>query len=234
MKNKKIGIIGGVGPQSTDFIYEKIIEFSQSEHDAKSNSDFPRVLIDSVPVPDFISDKENIEKAESMLIDSAKTLSVAGVTRLCIGSNTVHILLDKLKTQTAVPFISMIELVANECVNRGFKKVGLLGTPVLVSSELYQTELSSKGIITIVPTQEQLTVVETLIRNVIAGDESSQTKNEYIVILNDMFSKGAEAIILGCTELPLAVNYEALGDRTLNSDEILAKGIVDYYYSDQI
>jgi len=231
MNTKKIGIIGGVGPQSTDFIYEKIIEFAQSIFNAKNNSDFPRILIDSVPVPDFISNKDNIVTAETMLIESAKSLSSAGATRLCIGSNTVHILLEKLQSQTDVPFISMIVLVANECVNRGFKKVGLLGTPVLVGSGLYQKALEEKSIETVLPSEDQLKVVESLIRNVIAGFQSSQTKNEYIGVLNDMFSKGAEAIILGCTELPLAVNYEALGDRTLNSDEILAKGIVDYYYT---
>jgi aspartate racemase len=232
MNNKKIGIIGGVGPQSTDFIYEKIIEFSQSKYDAKNNSDYPRILIDSVPVPDFISNKDNIEKAENMLIDSVKTLTSAGATRLCIGSNTVHILLEKLSKQTDVPFISMIELVANECVTRNFKKVALLGTPVLVGSGLYQTEFEKKGISAVLPTEEQLKVVETLIRHVIAGTKSDENKSEYIAVLNDMFSQGAEAIILGCTELPLAVNYEALGNKTINSDEILARGIVEYYYSE--
>ena len=62
--NKKVGIIGGVGPQSTDYIYEKIIEFSQTKYNAKDNADYPRLIIESVPVPDFISNKENIETAE--------------------------------------------------------------------------------------------------------------------------------------------------------------------------
>lgn len=231
MDDKKIGIIGGVGPQSTNFIYGKIIEFSQEFYGAANNSDFPRILIDSVPVPDFISDKSNIETAERMLIESAKTLATAGATKLCIGSNTVHILLEKIKEHTNTSFISMIELVANECKSRGFKKVELLGTPVLVGSGLYQTALEEKKVETILPNHEQLKVVEALIRNVIRGTKSDENKNEYIAVINDMFSQGAEAIILGCTELPLAVNYEALGNRTLNSDEILAKGIVDYYYS---
>ena len=59
---KKVGIIGGVGPQSTNYIYEKIIQFSQSKYNAKNNVDYPRLVIESVPVPDFISDKNNIEE----------------------------------------------------------------------------------------------------------------------------------------------------------------------------
>lgn len=167
-----------------------------------------------------------------MLINSAKTLSSAGATRLCIGSNTVHILLEKLKQKSDIPFISMVQLTANECKARGFKKVGLLGTPVLVSSNIYQNSLQQLGIECLTPDNKQLIIVEKIIRHVIAGNKSDKNKNEYIKVLNDMFSKGADGVILGCTELPLAINYEALGNRTLNSDEILAKGIVEYYYSD--
>ncbi|MDD5415631.1 MAG: amino acid racemase [Candidatus Daviesbacteria bacterium] len=231
INDKKIGIIGGVGPQSTDFIYEKIIQFSQSKYGAKDNADYPRLVIESVPIPDFISNKDHIEVAKEMLIDAAKSLSNAGATRLCIGSNTVHILLEELRTQTEVPFISMIELVAKKCINSGFKKVGVLGTPVLIQSNLYTRELKKNDIEIIAPSEEQLKIVEEIIRHILAGSKSEDQKKAYIDVLNDLFSKGAEAIILGCTELPLAVNYEALGNRTINSDEVLAEGIVDYYYS---
>lgn len=229
--NKKVGIIGGVGPQSTDFIYEKIIQFSQSKYGAKDNADYLRLVIESVPVPDFISNKDNIEEAKKMLIAAAKSLSNAGATKLCIGSNTVHILLEELEKNTKVPFLSMIDLVADKCVKSGFKKVGVLGTPVLISSGLYTKALNKNGIEIINPTEKQLKTVENIIRGVIAGSENGKHKTEYIEVLNDLFSKGAQAIILGCTELPLAVNYEALGNRTINSDEVLAEGIVDYYYS---
>ena len=227
---KKVGIIGGVGPQSTNFIYEKIIELSQSKYGAEDNADYPSLIIESVPVPDFISNKDNIAVAERMLVEAAHSLSIAGATRLCIGSNTVHILLEKLRDQTKIPFISMIELVARKCAERGFKKVGVLGTPVLIRSELYSNELETNGISVILPTTEQMVVVEKIIREVIAGQHNHFDKQAYIGVLDTMFSQGADAIILGCTELPLAVNYEALGTRALNSDEILAEGIVDYYY----
>ncbi|MDO8619422.1 MAG: amino acid racemase [Candidatus Daviesbacteria bacterium] len=229
--NKKIGMIGGVGPQSTDFIYEKIIDFSQSKYNAKNNSDYPRLVIESVPVPDFISDKAHIEEAKEMLIEAVKSLSAAGATRLCIGSNTVHVLLEELKEHTEIPFISMIELVAKKCVKNGFRKIGILGTPVLINSNLYSKELEKNNIEVITPSQEQLEIVESIIRHVIAGSKNEEKKQQYIRVLNDLFSKGSEAIILGCTELPLAVNYEVLGNRTINSDEVLAEGIVDYYYS---
>jgi len=229
--NKKIGIIGGVGPQSTNFIYEKIIEYSQKKYNAVNNVDYPRLVIESVPVPDFISNKDNIEQAKAMLIEAAQSLTAAGATRLCIGSNTVHILLEDLKKQTDVPFISMIELVAQKCIANNLKKVGILGTPTLVHSGIYTKALEENGIEVILPTPEQLDIAEHIIRHVIAGSHDEEKKTEYIKTLNDFYSKGADTIILACTELPLAMNYEVLGSRTINSDEVLAEGIADYYYS---
>ncbi len=230
-KNKKIGIIGGVGPQATQFIYERIIEFSQTKYGARNNNDYPRVVIESVPVPDFISDTTQIDIAKNMLIEAVQGLEKAGATRLCIGSNTVHILLDDLKKATNIEFISMIELVAQKCLTQGFKKVGILGTPVLLKSGIYKHELEKHNIELILPTEEEIAVADSIIRHVLAGQKVYDKKQEYINTLNDLFDRGSQAIILGCTELPLAINYEALGNRTISSDEVLAEGIVDYYYS---
>ena len=234
MNTKKIGIIGGVGPQSTQYIYSKIIEFSQLKYGAANNSDYPQILIESVPVPDFISDTAHVENAKEMLIKSAQSLAKAGATRLCIGSNTVHILLDELQNSTDIEFISMIELVAKKCVNHGLHKVGLLGTPVLVKSGLYEHALNRQNVEVVLPTESEIEISDSIIRGVIAGQKSFNRKQEYIGALNDLFGRGAETIILGCTELPMAINYEALGDRTISSDEVLAEGIVDYYYSDNL
>lgn len=229
--NKKVGIIGGVGPQATQFIYGKIIDYSQSKYRAKNNSDYPQMIIESVPVPDFISDTNQIEVAKGMLIKSVQSLTIAGATRLCIGSNTVHILLRELEKSTEVEFISMIELVAKKCVKHGFNKVGLLGTSILIESGLYQQELQKHGIELVLPTEIEIKIADSIIRDVLAGHKVFDKKQEYIGALNDLFRRGAQAIILGCTELPLAINYEALGNRTISSDEVLAEGIVDYYYS---
>lgn len=230
ISNKKVGIIGGVGPQATNFIYKKIIELSQSKYGAKNNDDYPYLIIESLPISDFISDKNKIEVAKKMLVKSIQSLTKAGATRLCLGSNTVHILLDELKKTTEIKFISMIELVAKKCVENGFSKVGLFGTPVLLESGLYKKELEKNGIELILPNKEEIEISDSVIRDVLAGRKISK-KQEYIKTLNNVFKKGAQSIILGCTELPFAINYESSGDSIISSDEILAEGIVDYYYS---
>lgn len=232
MKNidKKIGIIGGVGPQSTNCIYKKIIELSQLKYGAKNNNDYPYLIFESVPIPDFISDKKNVKEAKSMLIKSVKILEASGVTKLAIASNTVHILLEELKKFTSIDFISVIEEVSKKVSQQKIKTVGLLGSPVLVMSGLYQQELKKYGVNLILPAKKQLEISESIIRDVLAGEDTVFLKKEYISLLHDMYDFGAESIILGCTELPQAVNYEALRGKTIDSDEILAEAIVDYYY----
>jgi aspartate racemase len=228
---KKIGILGGVGPQATAYIYQSIIKQANKGHDAVNNDDYPYVVVASVPVPDFISDKTNLPKAKDMLIEAAKGLVKSGCDVLCIGSNTVHILLEEIKQAVDTPFLSMIELVAQECKDAVYKRVALLGTPVLIKSGLYKEELDKYGIELITPTDEQEAVCDEVIRRTIANKPIDDIKSKYVEVLNDMFEAGADTIILGCTELPMVLNYEALGRRVISSDEVLAKGITEYYYS---
>jgi len=232
MKNiKKIGIIGGVGPQSTNFIYKKIIEFSQAKYGAKNNNDFPYLVFESLPIPDFINNKKRVEEATKMLIKSAKNLETAGATKLAIASNTVHLLIHELEKYVKIDFISVIEEVSKKVSKQKIKTVGLLGSPVLAQSGLYEKELKKYGVNVILPNSKQLEISESIIRDVIAGVNNLFLKKEYISLLHSMYDYGAENIILGCTELPQAINYEALGEKTIDSDEILAEAIVDYYYS---
>lgn len=227
----KIGIIGGVGPQATAFIYQKIIASAQTNHGAINNDDYPDVLIASVPVPDFISSKEHLERAKQMLLKAAKGLERADCNALCIGSNTVHILLKDLESEVSIPFISMVELVAKRCKILGYTKVALLGTPVLLSSGLYEAALEKRGIELLKPNEEQAETCDMVIRSVIAGKKEIPVRKEYVEVLSSMFDQKADGIILGCTELPLVLDYEVLGKRVLSSDEILADGITDFCYN---
>ena len=231
MQNKTIGIIGGVGPQATSYLYSKIIELSQTKHNARNNDEFPHLIIESLPIPDFISNKNDLSVAKEMLVSAINRFEGAKVDRICIASNTVHILLEELGAYTSIKFLSIIDLVTLRCKQNKYKKVALLGTPTLVSSGLYQKSFLENDMLLITPDDTQLEIIEMIIRGVIAGQVPDEQKGKYIEVMNDLYDKGAEAVILGCTELPLAFDYQVLGKRAINSDEVLAEGIVDYYYN---
>jgi len=228
--NKKIGIIGGVGPQATGILYGQIIKLSQEKYSAKDNDDFPKIVIESVPIPDFITDTKKVDEAKEMLIKATKNLEKVGATRMVIASNTVHLTLDDLQKETKVPFLSMIDLVVKECTTRGFEKVGLLSSPVTIKSKSYEKKLEQENIQMIKPTKKEQELTDRIIRHVLAGSSNGKYRKAYIDLLNGMYKRGAEAVILGCTELPMAINYEALGDRVIDSMEVLAKGLTNYYY----
>ncbi|MBN1332037.1 amino acid racemase [Candidatus Dojkabacteria bacterium] len=227
--NKIIGILGGVGPQATAILYKKIIEFSQKNFAAKNNDDYPRVIIDSVPIPDFISNKDGMGDAKKMLKKSVGILTQAGATRLAIASNTVHLLLSDLQGETEVEFSSIIDAVAEKC--NGLKKVGLLASSVTLGADLYDKTLGNFGIEIIKPRIADRKTVDKIIRYVLAGTDNGKEKKDYVRILNSLYEAGAENVILGCTELPLAINYEALSGRIINSMNALAEELVDYYYN---
>ncbi|MBN2016078.1 aspartate/glutamate racemase family protein [Candidatus Dojkabacteria bacterium] len=230
-KNKKVGIIGGVGPQATSVLYSEIVRFAQIKYKARDNDDYPYVLIESVPIPDFISDKSHMNEAFKMLEVTVENLAKVGCTRICIASNTVHLLLPRLRETTKVKFISMIELVAQKCKELGFKRVGIVASSMTIGTGLYRKVLGRYDIDVIRPNCKQRKVIDKIIRYVLAGEDNGRERKEYIGILHDLIDNGAEGIILGCTELPLAINYEALGNKVINSMKVLGEGVVDYYYS---
>ena len=229
-QNKTVGIIGGVGPQASCYLYDKIMKLAQLKYKAVNNDDFPQLLLYSVPVPDFISNKDNILKAMVMFEKVIADFETIGVDFIVIGSNTVHLLIDDFKKLTKIKFISMIDAVVDRVVRDKRKKVGLVSSSTTVKSGLYKKPLSKVEIELIVPDKKGIYKVEAIMRAVLAGSNSSKLKKDYIKTLSNLFDKGAEAIILGCTELPLAINYEAINDRVYNSMDILAEKIVDCYY----
>jgi aspartate racemase len=215
-------------------LYHSIIEYSQKKYAAAANSEYPELLIYSLPIPDFISDTTQVPVAENMLQDAVHSLEKAGCTHLCIASNTVHILLERLAQKTTLPFISIITAVAKRCTHLGFRKVGLLGTPTLLKSGLYADALAAVNIELLYPNQEQLQLIETVIRSVLAGESLEGIAGEYQNTISALLAKGCDSVILGCTELPLALASDSiLRSKIVDSDEILAQAIGDIFYENK-
>lgn len=230
--NKTIGIIGGVGPQASQYLYGKIMYLAQQKYGAKNNDDFPKIVLYSIPVPDFIADKKNIPQAMEMFKEVISDFNKIRVDYICIASNTVHLLLPKLTKITKIPFISMIEAVVAKVKKDQRKKVGILGSPMTKKVGLYRKPLAQQGIKTVYPKDKEEKQVEQMIRAVIAGTNNGTLKNKYISVLGNLFDQGAQAVILGCTELPLAINYEAVKHKIYNSMDILAEKLTALYYQE--
>lgn len=224
-----IGILGGMGPQASAHLLDLLIELSIKKFGAKNDDDFPEILLDSVSVPDFIGTVKNKDIALEILKKRTFFLNKLQPSCLAIACNTAHILLADLQSVSKAPFISLIEEVANSVAKAKLKKVGILGTPVTVKSGLYQKALQKLGIDFILPVETELGFLEKIIRKTIAGLINRKDKTLLCSIANSLVEKGAEGVILGCTELPLIFPKKQKFP-VFDSLEILAEALLRNHY----
>lgn len=231
MKNKgAIVILGGMGPEASAKMLEVMVSMAAKEFGAKDGSDFPEIIVDSIPVPDFISNKENVNLALEMLKKRVKDLENLDVSCFAIACNTAHILLPTLEAISAKPFVSMIDAVASNVANRRLRTVGLMATPTTINSRLFQRAFKKFGVVTILPSINQISDMERVIRKVIAGNNSQADSQKLATIANSLKTKGAETIILGCSELPLAFP-KSFPIPILDSIEVLSRAILTRFFT---
>lgn len=229
--NKKlpIGILGGMGPEASNYLYQTLIDLSIKYFSAKNNDDFPEIILCSVPVPDFISDYNNRNKALNMLKKRVLSLNKIDLSSISIACNTAHLLIDKLQSVSRTKFISMIDEVSFLASKDNRKVLGILGTPSTIKSRLYQSALEQYSIKSVVPNSDSLRILEGIIRNVLKGKILKSDGVKLHAVANFLKEKGAQGIVLGCTELPLVfpLKYSL---PIYNSVEILAMSLLRKYY----
>lgn len=227
--HKTIGIIGGMGPQASSYLYDLLIKKAIRDFGVEKNEDFPDIILFSVSVPDFISNKENQKRALEILKQKVHDANKLNISCLSIACNTAHLLLPQLQSETTIPFISMIDVVVEQIRKDKILKVGLLGSPATMQSGLYQDKFAKQDIETILPSKSQIPLIERAIRNVIGGKKEKKDEDNLKKIAFSLVDKGAEGIVLGCTELPLA--FPKVFDVPIfNSVEILADAFLDHFY----
>lgn len=219
-----IGILGGMGPQASACLLEMLIDLSIKKFGAK-NDDFPEILLDSVPVPDFISNDSRKNESLKILKNRVKFFNTVNPSCLTIACNTAHIFLNDLQKIAKVPFISVIEEVVKAVTKSGLRKVGILGTPTTIKSKLYQNALHKFGIKSIDLKRNELGILERIIRTIIAGSSNHKDSAILLSVANNLRERGAQGIILGCTELPL-IFPKRFDIPVFNSLEILAKALL--------
>jgi aspartate racemase len=225
---KKIGLIGGLGPEATVDYYKEIIKTFSDKND---DLNYPEIIIYSVNMSEFIDSmkKKDYEKATSYLLEKIEGLKNAGADFAAISANTPHLLFDELEKKSPLPLISIVEATCREAVKRNLKRPGLFGTEFTMNASFYPYVFKKKAIEVIMPDQAEKEVInQKLFSEIELGIFKDETKKLLIDIIGKMVKQQQiDSIILGCTEFPLVLTEpEYCGIPVLNTTQIHVKEIV--------
>ena len=226
---KKVGIIGGIGPASTLDYYSGIID----KYKAKTNDDnYPKIVINSINMTEMLLyvAQEDWDSLANMLVNAIKSLENSGADFAAIASNTPHIVFEAVKKEVALPIISIVEETCKYAKAQGCKKVVVIGTRFTMSSGLYTKALEQYGITAVVPTVSLQQAIHNLffpnLENGIVVLKDKQTMIEIVSRL--VFEHCADAVVLGCTELPLMIKEGDVGTLILDTTQIHINSIVAF------
>lgn len=221
---KTIGIMGGMGPLATADLYKKIVLNTGALRDG----DHIHVVIDSnTAVPDRTAAILGTgESPVPELVKSAKLLENAGADFLIVPCNTAHFFLEDVLKQTKLPALNMLRLAAEEIKRRGVGKVALLATEGTIKTGIYARLFEEYRIPCLVPDSEQQRAVMDVIYNGVKAGKAQYDTAAFEAALHDLMRAGAEAFVLGCTELPIAFADYGLDYPVVDPTLVLARAAI--------
>jgi aspartate racemase len=191
----------------------------------------PEVTLHTIALADYMQLLERHEEPQEdwpavaeLMLRSVSALERAGADFVVCPDNTIHAALPHVLPRSPLPWLHIAEEVGKEAQSRGFKKLGLTGTRFLVNSEVYPEKLAALGIDFLRPSEEQREKINTIIFDeLVRGQQTPQALHYMQQVIEEMKRKGCDAVVLGCTEIPLLISDESSPLPTLDSTRILAR-----------
>ena len=223
---KTIGIMGGMGPMATVDLMKKIILATPA---SKDQEHIPMLVDNNSQIRDRTKAimGQGASPAPEM-VKTAKRLMMAGADFIIIACNTAHYFLPEILPQISIPVLSIIDVTTNSALEKGFKSVGLLATTGTVSTGLYQKKLEASGIQCITPSADKQHLIDDMIYQGVKANNENYDTRAVKKLLAEMQNAGAEAFILGCTEVPVAVSMYKLQGEFIDATDELAKAAIKF------
>lgn len=207
---KKLGLIGGTGPESTVAYYREIISGVQ---DHAGLERLPNIVIESLSVfevMDFCA-RDDLDGLTEYLTEAVVSLQAAGAEIVALSALTPHIVFERLAKAASVPLVSAIEATRDVALSRGIHTVALLGTKYTMSRDFMSRVLEAAGLKVVIPSDDEIEYIQKhIVTELEHGIVRDQTRDGFIKIIERMHTKeGVEQVILGCTELPLILDDDS-------------------------
>jgi aspartate racemase len=225
---KTLGLIGGTTWPSTVDYYRYL---NRLTGERTGGAMYPRLILYSVNFAEYkaLADAGDWKGVADRLSAIAVKLEAAGAEALVLCANTTHLVADIVSESVNIPLLNIVDAVGWEIKGRGIRRVALLGTRFTMENEFYQNKLMGYGIETIVPkTDERNFIHDSIFNELVHEVFRDETKQRYLKLMDDLRGRGAEAIILGCTEIPLLIKQADTDIPLFDSTLIHATYAVDF------
>jgi len=225
---KTIGLLGGMTSESSAEYYKLINIFTRERLGGNHSAKSVMVSVDFGEMEPMMEAGE-WDTLKSELAKTAVSIEKGGADFLVICTNTIHKFADYFEDMVNIPILNMIDAVAASIKERGFKKVGLLGTRFTMVEDFYKKRLRDRhGIESVIPEEQDREFIHKVIVNELSiGNFKQSSRDGYVNIIEDLVRNGAEGVILGCTEIPLLVKSEDSRIPLFDTTRIHAKAAVD-------
>jgi aspartate racemase len=226
--HKRIGILGGISPESTVEYYRYITHTYTERY---GDYGYPEVIIYSVSFQSYVDwpEQDRWDLVAQGLGEAARKLEAAGAGLIVIAANTMHIVYDQVQAGVSIPVLSLLDAVGDAILEVGIDTVGLLGTRFTMEKPFYQEALARRGIHVLVPDERDREYVNAVIyQELVAGRIRDQSRARFIAIIQKLAERGAQGVILGCTEIPLLVGEQDVGLPLFDTTVIHAEAALCY------
>jgi len=225
---KRIGILGGMSPESTSEYYLHITRTFVERYGSYA---YPEMVIHSLSFQSYVDwpAQDRWDLVADGLVAGAQVIQAAGADFLILATNTMHSVLPEIEPRIPLPIVSLPEVVADAIANHELVRVALLGTRYTMEHPFYPATLARRGIDVIVPNAAERAIVHrTIYEELVVGRTLENSRRAFVHIIDALADRGAQGVILGCTEIPLLIGPEDCGLPLFDSSRIHAEAALDY------
>lgn len=230
---KKLGLVGGMGPESTVPYYHDI---AYGVKEASGEDFFPELTIESVNLFKLLKllEEGNFDEVTDYLSSAVSHLALAGADMVALTANTPHIVFDRLTALSPIPLVSIVDATVEEAVRRQYRRVGLLGTIFTMRNDFFKRPFFDVGIDIVTPTGDESQKVNHLICSELEhGIVRDSTRRSFISLIERMLSRDQiDAVILGCTELPMVLDDSVSPVPCLDTRAIHIRKLIDMVFEE--
>lgn len=225
---KKIGMIGGLSWVSTAAYYQRLNEIAQMQFGGVTSAHIILESVNRERYVDYVIRQKNEDAACEMILSAARAIEAGGAEFIVISCNDVHRFVPQVAPQLSIPFLHIAEVTAQAIERQGLKKVALLGVMKTMEGNFYQSILSNHDIETLVPEPDERDYVhDKIMDEMVANIFTDETKSGYLDIIKILHQRGAEGVILGCTEIPLLLNANEIPIPSFSTTELHCQATID-------